>query len=40
MVFSFSFHLKEKAIFQYTKLGSCRKNANNIVFSKLLVYFK
>lgn len=30
----FSFHLKAKAIFQYSKLGSCRKVANNIGCSK------
>ena len=30
----FSFHLKAKAIFQYAKLGSCRKVANNIGCSK------
>ena len=30
----FAFHLKAKAIFQYAKLGSCRKVASNIGCSK------
>jgi len=30
----FSFHLKAKAIFQYAKLGSCRRVASNIGCSK------